>query len=233
MNIGHYLMPFIACLDIGAVPGASVGANYYAALFEEAVEAIDGDYVREWAYTETSADSESTTIGRFDPTLPEGERWTLVSIDDREPTATEIAEFAALKSDHDGDDSSDAGDMVEPDSLTLIEETVDYWLFSFIPAEDEDDEGFFVSVDATLKIIKDGPYLEYIDMRNNKPFKPRAGVRVKEFLTRLRFGPAAPDGPVVPLSIDVKINARAFLLIGINEAVTIRYSDYEHVGEGT
>ena len=215
----------------------------YVALLKTAAKAMDSDYRETWAFTETFDDSESQTIGRYDPSHPIGERWTLIAIDGREPTADEIDDYLSGKtndskaqerdevSDENGNDD-DISQTVRPDSLTLLEETEAYWLLSFVPAaEDDDDEGLLENLDGTLKIIKDGNYIEFLHMQATKPFKPRFGVKIKEFLTRLQFGPAAEDGPIVPLSMEVKLKVRAFVLANINESITTTYSDYEYVGE--
>ncbi len=211
-------------------------ASDYSALLDEATSALDNHYERDWAFTETSVESEVTTVARYNPALPDGARWILLTVDGRNPTTEEVTEFLAEKAEHDpghddDDPENDVEELVEPDSLALIEETDDYWLFSFVPTEDEDDEGFFEHVDATLKIIKDGPYVEFINLQSNKPFRPQMGVKIKYFLTRLTFSPAVADGPIVPVSINIRIKARAFLLIGIDETVSISFSDYEYVGD--
>ena len=213
----------------------AIGATNHAAILQEAAQAMDDDYMQAWAYTETSIESEEHTVGRYDPRLPVGERWQLLSLNDRQPTTQEIADYAEGKTGDNGSSSADKGDhdvddIAESNSLRLIEETDDYWLYSFTPVEDDDEEEFLKHVDATMKIIKDGPYIEYIDMHSNKPFKPQFGVKVKEFVTRLQFGRASDDGPVVPLSVDVRIKARAFLALGIDEMMSVSFSDYEYVG---
>ena len=221
-----------ACFTTGAAPAV---ANP-AAILQEAAQSMDDDYRQEWAYTETSIESDTQTTGRYDPRQPVGEQWQLLSFNGRKPTADEIAEYAEDK-EHDNGSSSpddrdhDFDDVAQADSLELIEETDEYWLYSFTPVEDDDEEEFMKFVDATMKIVKDGPYIEYIDLHSNKPFKPQFGVKVKEFVTRLIFGPAAVGGPIVPLSVDVRIKARAFLAIGIDESMSISFSDYEYVGD--
>ena len=216
--------------------GAASAATDHAAILQEAAQSMDDDYLQEWAYTETTIDSEMQSIGRYDPRQPVGQRWQLLSYNGREPTAVEMAEYSDDK-EYDNSSSSpddrDHGfdDIAEADSLELIEETDEYWLYSFTPVEDDDEEEFMKFVDATMKIVKDGPYIEYVDMHSNKPFKPQFGVKVKEFVTRLIFGPAAVGGPIVPLSVDVRIKARAFLAIGIDESMSISFSDYEFVGD--
>lgn len=205
----------------------------YVALLNEAVAAIDDDYRHRWAFTETSVTADRTTVGRYDPRRSEGERWLLLSINGRDPGDEEIAEFAAEKSrEHAAsDDGKDEGvsSMVEPDSLRLLEETIEYWLFSFVP--DEDEEEFVAGLDGTLRIRKQGRYLELIDIRSTRPFKPAFGVSIREFLTRLTFGPAAPGGPVVPRSVNFSVDARAFVVKRVRETVSTTFSDYQKVGE--
>jgi hypothetical protein len=225
LNLNSYrFTPVFAFL----VAGVALGATDHAAILQEAAQAMDD------AYTETTIESEEHTVGRYDPRQPVGERWQLLSVNSREPTAEEITDYAEDKEYDNGSSSADNGDhdvsdIAEPDSLRLIEETDDYWLYSFTPVEDDDEE-FMTHVVATMKIIKNGPYIEHIDMHSNKPFKPQFGVKVKEFVTLLRFGLASNEGPVVPLSVDVRIKARAFLAIGIDEKMSVSFSDYEYVG---
>jgi len=83
----------------------------------------------------------------------------------------------------------------------------------------------------TVKIIKDGEYLAYIDIRNEKPIRPRVGVKMKKFLMHMSFGPVTDDGPIVMRSMDFAIKLRAFVLVRVNEAETVSFSDFEFVGE--
>ena len=233
LNINRYTVVSVFAFLAASV---ALGATDHSAILQEAAQAMDDDYMQAWAYTETSIESEEHTVGRYDPRLPVGERWQLLSLNDKQPTTQEMADYAAGKAGDNGSSSADKGDhdvdnIAESDSLRLVEETDDYWLYSFTPVEDDDEEEFMKHVDATMKIIKDGPYIAYIDMHSNKPFKPQFGVKVKEFVTRLQFGRASDDGPVVPLSVDVRIKARAFLAIGIDETISVSFSEYEYVGD--
>ena len=232
MPMTYRFAPVLACF----VANIAFAATNHATILQEAANEMSDDYMQEWAYTETSMESETHTVGRYDPRQTKGERWQLLSVDGRTPSVEEIADYAEEKEDDNGSSSAndgdhDVSDVAEPGSLRLIEETSDYWLYSFTPVDDDDAEKFMKHIDATMKIVKNGPYIEYIDMHSNKPFKPQFGVKVKEFVTRLMFGPAADGGPIVPLSVDVRIKARAFLAIGIDESMSISFSDYEYVGD--
>ena len=213
----------------------------YEALFQSAIKAITWDFHGDWAFTITSSGSDGDRVGRFDPRRPQDERWTLLMIDGRPPTDKESAEYA--KNNHhfgDGDGDGDNGDdsaidMVEPGTLRLVEETDDYWLLSFVPTDDddEDDVGRKVleSMQGTVKIIKDGEYLAYIDIHNEKPIRPKRGVKMKKFLMHMSFGPIADNGPVVMRSMDFAIKLSAFVLVRVNEAESLAFSDFEYARE--
>lgn len=211
----------------------------YEALFERALESIAWDFHADWAFTETESESDGDFVGRFDPRMPEDQHWTLLSIDGRAPTAEESRQYAERKRGEPGDDDhEDDGEidaMVEPGSLQLVEETSEYWLLRFVPTDDgEDDEmgrEVLKRMDGTAKIVKHGHYLEYIDIRNTKPIRPKVGVKMKKFVMRISFGPAVEGGPIVMKSVDVAIKLSAFLVVRVDETQSVRLSDFEYAGD--
>lgn len=229
----------VALLSVAALPARGEPMqDGYKALFERALESIAWDFHESWAFTETDTGSDGEFVGRYDPRRPKGERWTLLSIDEREPTPEEARRYAERKhgdeGDNDGEQDGDIDAMVEPGSLALVEETADYWLLRFVPTDDdEDDMGRKVMerMDGTAKIVKDGRYLAYIDIRNTRPIRPKAGVKMQKFLTRITFGPAVDGGPIVMQSMDFAIKLSAFLVVRIDETQSLRYSDFEYAGE--
>jgi hypothetical protein len=229
------LRPIALCAALCLIGALSRAEESYSELLSRAIDAIDVNADRDWAYTETTVSSGRTTVARFDPRRPHEDRWALTSVDGRAPTAEEITKF--LEDKH-GDSAErrprhrpDVAKLIAQGSLTLIEETGDYWRFSFEPLgnDDDKDSDFLEYVEATLKISKRGPYLEQVKLESSEPFRPRFGVKVREFLTLLRFGPAAEGGPIVPLSADFRVQARAFVAINFDEALEIAYSEFEHV----
>lgn len=198
----------------------------YDAIFEAALDSVEFDFEERWAYTETRVDSEHVWIARFDPRRSSGERWQIVSVDGREPTDEETEEFLKEKAhDHSGSGDKRIDAMVEKDSVRLIDETSESWLFGFTP---EDDQAVMDSVDATIRIDKKTGQLDYIDMRNHRPIKPGYGVKISKLITRLTFGPAIDGGPVVPLSTQVAVKGRAYLVISFDEEELIRNSEFEY-----
>jgi len=219
---------------------ASVGArgdttlpDDHAALVDDAIAALDSDLARKWSYVESATANERTTVGQFDPRRPDGDQWLLLTINGQAPTDAEINTYRESKQKDNDESSTDDGNdirsLVARGSVEFVEETDDYWLFSFIPTDEDEDMKILKHVDASLRIVKDGRYIDLIDMHNSKPIKPAFGVKIMEFLMRLSFAPASLDGPVVPQTVDVRVRGRAFLLASFDEAESLAYSDYEYV----
>jgi len=216
----------ILCCALLAAVSVSAQEDYNA-IFEQAVNAVDFEFGDSWAYTETQVNGEGTWIGRFDPRHPSDERWQLLSVDGRGPTEEELEEYLKGKNhDRSGDGDKRVNAMVEPDSVRLIEDAADYWLFGFNPDEEEIMDG----VDATIRIDKDSGQLEYIDLRNHETFKPAIGVKISKLITRLTFGPAAEGGPIVPLATQVEVKGRAYLVVSFDEQEILRNSDFVYAG---
>lgn len=215
-------------LSCALLAASSVAAQEdYNAIFEKAVDAVEFEFHKTWAYTETQVNSEGTWVGRFDPRRPSGERWQLLSVDGRDPTEEELEEYLKDKNhDDSGDDENSVNAMVEPDSVRLIENAEDYWLFGFMP----DDEEIMGSVDATIRIDKDSGQLEYIDLRNHETIRPAIGVKISKLITRLSFGPAVEGGPIVPLATQVEVKGRAYLVVSFDEQEMLRNSDFVYAG---
>lgn len=209
---------------------AAAAADHYDDLFKEALQSVDFEFARDWAYTETSIDSEHVWVGRYDPRLPRGKRWELISVDNRAPTDDDIEEYLDDRDDDFADDdANEVVTMVEPDSVKLKEETDQYWLLSF--NLDEDEKAVTENVDATIRINKPGRYLEYVDVHSRDVIKPAFGVKLTRLVTRLTFGPAVDAGPIVPLSTQVEVSGRAFLFISFDEQELSRNSDFEYAGD--
>ena len=211
-------------------------AESYEELIDRAFEAIENDLSTHWSYTHTQEDSEGIYIGRYDPRLPESGRWRLISVDGREPTGEETEDYLdqqADKRDRESDDDDNSFEsIVKNRSVALIEEADSYWLFSFEPEPDsEDDREFMEAVHGTLKVVKDGHYVALITLQNTDTIKPGKGIKIEEFLTRLEFAPIQDGGPVLPHSVQATVKGRAFFVIRIDETETVKFSDFERADD--
>lgn len=213
------------------IANTAYATDDYAALLAEASRSLDSFDGSHWVFTETIESSEGTFVGRHDGRLDENQRWTLLSVDDREPTDEERDEYLSEKRKDDDDDDGSIADMVNVGSMNLKDETESRWLFEFSPiGDDEDDSDFLEHVEGEIEISKNLRHISSIRLQSDKPFKPHFTVKISEFLTHLRFGSVANHSQIVPLQIKVKIKARALLVKGVEEESVITYSDYEFVG---
>ena len=96
--------------------------------------------------------------------------------------------------------------------------------------DDDSDAKFMREVMGQLKIIKNGHYVATINMHNEKPIKPAIGVKISKFNMTMAFGPAATDGPIVPIAVDVQVKGRAMLVIKFDEVESKRFSEFEYAG---
>jgi hypothetical protein len=235
-------------LLIGLLLPAFAIANEFEDIVQRAFESIDREFEEDWAYTETSTEEDVVTVGRYDPRLPENERWKLVSVNGLEPQEDEIEDFLEEKENdrrhdrrgsrpdqdeesnavaEDHEDEREHSAIVNFASLELVEETSDHWIFDFKPNDEDDDEDFMQHVKGRLKVIKNGHYVASVRLSNEKTIRPVIGVKISRFDMAMTFGPAATDGPIVPITVDVEVKGRAMLVIKFDEVERIRFSDFE------
>lgn len=214
------ILPFLLLAGAGAAY-----AEDYRALFEEAAAKIDWNLEEHWAFTESRLSDEQEQVARFDPRRPEAERWQLLSVDGRAPTDEERREFADDKDGYETSDNDQRLDIVGIESLELVAEDDESWLLRFVP--DEDEVEFVENVDATVRIVKDGRYLQFVDMRNSADIKPGWGTKIGTFVVRFEFGPAVADGPIVPKNMGIQVGGSVLLFVGFEETEVITYRDFE------
>ncbi len=224
----------ILCLLLAA----PVGADDHVTIVKDAFASLSRDFHEEWAFTHAETEDDVETIGRYDPGFVESERWKLVSVDGREPTADESADYSREMADEFNDDDTESDDgIIDYESLVLIGDTPDFRVYRFSPnfGDDEDSEDdvgskFLRHVEGTLTIARDGNYVQSIELRNERTIRPIFSVKIKQFLTHLKFGPADGVGPIVPLSVEVEVKGRAAIFVKIDERESVRFTDYEWTG---
>ncbi|MGI9200630.1 MAG: hypothetical protein ACR2QL_06205 [Woeseiaceae bacterium] len=224
-------MKLIATILILTAP--LVSAESHDELIDRAFASIEDNPRERWSFTRADSDAESTSVGHFDPRLTTARQWTLVSIDGRAPNADEVETYRNQRESEEKDESDDTEDyqsIMKEGSVALIDETEEFWLFSFQPVGDTpEDEEFMAHVDGTLKIVKDGEFVAHITLQNSETIKPGAGVKIHEFFTLMEFAPSQPDGIVLLTSMQLSVKGKAMFVVKIDESETITWSGYERV----
>ena len=210
----------------------------YAKLVESSFDGVDWNFKEDFAFTETQMSGDTRTVARFDPSAPEGEQWNLLSFDNRPPSVEETESFLEEKSwnrgPNKGNDENDVLELIDTDTLALIEETRDYWLLSFKPdfdEEDKDDQKFFRNMVGELQISKHSGAIDYMDIRNTKPIRPIIGAKIKSMTMRFEFGQATENGPRVLKHVSAGAKGSAMLVVRFNELETFEFSDFVYVGD--
>jgi hypothetical protein len=226
----RWIWPAVLVLaTTGGLPGATPD------LVERALASMENADPSQWAYTETMVQKGTTVIHRHDPTRPEGERWLLVSVDDRPPTEKERAEYAerrARETETQDDDDRGIRAMIAPGSLNLIGEDPVHATYAFDPVtEDSGDAKLYEHLDATLRVVKEGPYVDRIELGNPEPFSPGFGLKVKQFSTVMTFAPQGEQRSALPHSESFRLVGRALLVKKVDVDVELTYDDYRFGGD--
>ena len=214
-------------------PPATPKKMDYGALLNDAASNIDEDYRDRWAYTETSRTSNGVFVSRYDPSNAPGKRWTLLTVDGREPKAKETKKFLKEKaeeeerSQQDGSGPKAFTEGVE--KLTLLKETDDVWVLGFVPKGEGDNAKVMKKLNGSFTITKDSRVLQSITLKNEKSFKPNFTTRIYTFFMHYDFAPVGTDGPYLPNSLDFQIALKAVGVVKVDETVNTTFSDYQLV----
>lgn len=183
----------------------------------------------QWSYTRTTRDEDGTRIERHDATKPAGARWTLVSVNGKAPTAKAQESFrrekAALEKRDRGDDSD-----VDAASIRLVSETPQRVTFSFRPKAGAGLEGKMARhVAGTLVVNRQGGWAERFELQSTDALAPVPGVKISAFRLTMTFQRLGATEDVVPLSIELSMRGRAFLVKSLDQERSTRYSDFVRV----
>jgi len=205
-------------------------------LVERALRSLDRADARRWAFTETITENGTTRVARHDPTRPEDERWTLVTVDEQPPTDEQREAFAArlVAEQDEQSEAEEIRSMITPGTLEMVEQTATDAVFRFKPtSEDEDDREFNERLVGTLRVagVAGDPRLQSVELRASKPFSAAFGVKIKAFSLLMTYAPVGSAGAVLPREVRIELRGRAMLVKKIEERVEVRFDDYVRVGD--
>lgn len=126
------------------------------------------DYAFDLKFTSTTAGKQTVTLAKFDPSNPESERWTVVSVDGKSPSRAEINSFRKNHSKQ-----QPVTTRADDSSYKIDKETADYLLVSYKqdPASTPKDAGFMKDCRFYLTINLKTGKAEQVQAINEKPVK--------------------------------------------------------------
>ncbi len=177
-------------------------------------------------WTKRNDDEPISFRARFDPRLPEGERWRL--LDDAETALGKDAEkvYEKLREREAGDDQliyDSLGDML--DDATLSEETAEEAVFTAPVKEKGVPED---KVEMAITLNKTSGYVSRIDVRALEAFKPNPAVKLHALEQTQLYAPLDSGGPAFLQSGHSKSSGKAMFKSFEAETRT-SYSDVEAV----
>lgn len=216
------------------VPLDGEAGRDYAAMLQTSLERVNWEFPRDYAFTEIAVEDEIERSARFDPGRPEGQRWTLLTVDGRAPTAEEQAVFADERGDYEIDMGRDGdgglSELVRLDTVELKEETDSYYVLGFRPAFDADDEEeakIFRRMHGEARVTRRDGRLDTLTISNSRAIRPVPGAKISKMIMHFGFEPVA-EGSVLS-DIDIQVKGSALMFVRFNEREHIRYRDFERV----
>lgn len=210
-----------------------LAADDAQAQFAAAVKSAEAHAAQRFAFTATfaelSAEDPSPVSFRFDPRLPEGERWTAIG-DEEALSKAAKRRLRALRGKSDDADGALVHDGLAKAAgdVALLSETAEEASFRIAAAEADTPADVREAVAVVAVLDKKGGYIRAIEMRAERPFKPVKVARVDAFDQTQIYLPLAPSGPALLRSIETKMTGEA-MFRSFSEHTRIDYSDFDAV----
>lgn len=226
------LVAAILTAPVGAEVATEDRAMAEAALADAVAEAEAAARQR-WAFTMTYSElggaAPRTTRVRFDPRLPQGERWVLV-----EPTVDALDKdqrkaFAKLRKSDDADKALVYGDLAATVAgLSLDGVEGDEARFVGAIGEGVGPKAMREATRLTLTVDIPHRFVSRIDVRSIAPFKPAAVARIDRLVAVQTYDRAGEIWPPLLVRSENEVSGKA-LLKTFDEKTRIVYDDFEPV----
>ncbi len=172
-----------------------------------------------------------TTVDRYDPTRPPAQRWTLVSIDGRAPTADEADKAAKAYATAFVPSYGRLARWVGAKAIRSEADGRAVYRYAGLPKGTLDFNGKDLSADTNAEaFVAPGPapFVERTRFVSNKPFRMMLVARVERFEASQRFR-AGADGRPVPVEFVTEMVGSMMGKAGSVRTVTT-FSDVRAVG---
>lgn len=227
------LLIILALASLAPVAGAEIPH-----LVAHAFAVMEETLIDDWTYTVTSRDSDGLMVERHVASRSVRARWQLLSKDGLSPTARDLARYADIQERRERERVERAtrgenvlASMIEPGSLTLLDETATRATYSFRMNASHAKAGRFAEhLRGVMTVDKTVPYVDFVELRSVDDIRAATGVRLDRFEMTLRFARHEATGAIVPASIRTKIHGRAFLVKEIDEDSEVVFSDFAAPG---
>jgi hypothetical protein len=198
---------------------------------EAALDSLQTDAPRGWAFTQKSEGSGRSRVERYEPIGPGPARWRLLEVDGREPTAGELENYRKQQILREGAESApNVKHQIDRTTGELIEDDGERarWRFRLLPAAD-DSWGPYMA--ATFTLHRPTGTIERVELASLAPFSPMFLTQVEQARTTMRYSLPEGDRPALLEEIQVQVRGRAWIFRSLDSDLTVQFSDYQYVAK--
>lgn len=219
----------VLTLSLGAL---RAGAASVPPELDAALDALQTDAPRGWAFTQTTEADGRSRVERYEPLGPEPARWTLLQVNGRPPTAADLSEYRKHQTLRAGGES--APNVKQQIDRSTAEKTTDdetraVWRFRLQPGSTDD--SWAAHMTASFTLHRPTGAIERVELANLEPFSPMFLTQVQEARTVMMYSLPDDDRPPLLQEITVRIRGRAWLVRSLDSDMAVRYTGYRYVGK--
>ncbi|HEU5079847.1 MAG TPA: hypothetical protein VFT72_11595 [Opitutaceae bacterium] len=199
--------------------------------FAKALKHFRAEGAKHWGFTQSTNARKGSLIERFDPSRPDGKRWTLVQKDGHVPTEKEATEYAQKQTRRSSNDTApDVTKQLNLSSAELVSDDAEHitYRFHLNPGDKDDTTAPFLV--ATFQFHKPTKTIDRIELGNTEPFSPMMVVKIQEARTTIKYTLPTAERPSLLEEITMRVRGRAMLFKSLDEDMTIAYSNYQYEG---
>ena len=242
MKLRFLLPSLIASLPLASSLAAEPNSSDADALKERIIAHARTVTAEDYAYTRTvrvettegDKKEESVIVDRWDPAKPLDQRWTMISIDGKPPTADQLKEFRkAVQKRRLAYYGRVAGYFAKPATSAVDARGRTIFRFPSLPKESVMVSDSDISANATGEVVVDTtgatPFIEEVRFTSTKPTRVKLIAKIERFETMTRYR-LMPDGKPVPIE---SFSDMTGSMLGQQGRIRTRiaYTDHRAVGK--
>lgn len=182
---------------------------------EKALAHAEDSYAFTVEHWSSNGEKENTVKLRFDPRLPEDERWLVLDQDEDaldKPARKALKELRKAEAKENPVIYEKLGEMIE--AAEFVEETDAEAVFV---AQVDTDEFPKDALEVFITLDKPGAYVSRIEVRSKKPFKPMPVAQVTNLVQSQTFTAPEGDGPALIAQSEMHVEGEAMFKSFLSE----------------
>ncbi|HEY1107800.1 MAG TPA: hypothetical protein VGE76_04180, partial [Opitutaceae bacterium] len=179
-------------------------------------------------FTQTTTAEGRSTAERSDAGKPAYDRWSLVQVDGRSPTASEVRHYDEQRSRRSNSGTPPKiGEQFDLATLEIVSETEERAIYrcALKPSEASDKTAKFLR--ATITVHKPTQTIEAVELGSTAEFSPAIGVKIAELKTTMLYSIPTADTPSFPQKVVTRQRGTAFWFKALDAEMTVVFSDFE------